>query len=173
LSPYVPRRRQCAHTATLGVGPTQERVSVVRLRQAYALAGTSPTYFRVLSVSRRGFDRWAGSGGLFACRQQSRQLGDVRRNSPRLIALAARTNFSSPGKTARIKPSAGLDPLRSSLETGHPCSRSFFLALGLCSRHKKAPPLHPADTCHRDHPRSNFGEPQIQLKVLRLLRPQA
>ena len=29
-------------------------------RQAYALAGTSPTYLRVLSVSR-GFDRWARS----------------------------------------------------------------------------------------------------------------
>jgi hypothetical protein len=34
-------------------------------RQAYALAGTAPTYFRVLSVSR-GFDRWAGSGGRAA-----------------------------------------------------------------------------------------------------------
>ena len=32
LSPYVPSGYAGAHTATLGVGPTQERVSVVRLR---------------------------------------------------------------------------------------------------------------------------------------------
>jgi hypothetical protein len=28
-----------------------------------------------------------------------------------------------------------------------------FAAPGLCTRHKKVPPLHPASTCHQDHPR--------------------
>ena len=60
--PYVPRAaRPCVHTATLGVGPPpRSGTPWSDCRQAYALAGTSPTYLRVLSVSR-GFDRWARS----------------------------------------------------------------------------------------------------------------
>jgi hypothetical protein len=69
LSPYVPRGHASTHTAALGVvGPTQERLPARSgapawsdCGQAHALAGTSPTYFRVLSVSR-GFDCWPGSG---------------------------------------------------------------------------------------------------------------
>ena len=83
----------------------------------------------------------------------ARQLRPVGRNPSNLIALATRSTFSSQGKTARTKPSAGLGPLRSSSEPDHPCIRSFFAALGLCTRHKKVPPQHLASTCHQDHPR--------------------
>jgi len=58
--------------------------------------------------------------------------------------------FSSPGKTAMTKPSAALHPLRTSSEPDR-CSRSFYATLGLCTRHKKVPPLHPASTCLQDH----------------------
>jgi hypothetical protein len=64
--------------------------------------------------------------------QQPRQLHHVGRNPP--CVLATRTNFSSPGKTARTEPSARLDPLQSSSEPDHPCSRSFFAALGLATQ---------------------------------------
>jgi hypothetical protein len=40
-----------------------------------------------------------------------------------------------------------------SSEPDHPCNSSFFATLGLCTRHKKVPPLHPADMCQQDHPR--------------------
>src|SRR5215471_1420722 len=82
--------------------------------------------------------------------QQLRQLRNIRRNPPR--PHCAGNAFSSPGKTARTKPSARLDPLRTSSELDR-CSRSFFAALGLCTRHKKVPPLHPASTYPQDHPR--------------------
>jgi hypothetical protein len=62
--PYVPRGSLEMHTGTLGVGPTQSASPWSDCGQAYALAGTSPTYFRVLSASR-GFDRWAGSGETY------------------------------------------------------------------------------------------------------------
>jgi ABC-type uncharacterized transport system substrate-binding protein len=57
--------------------------------------------------------------------------------------------FSSQEKTATTKPSAGSRLLRSSSEPDRCCmySRSFFAALGLCTRHKKMPPLHPAGMC--------------------------
>lgn len=58
------------------------------------------------------------------------------RLKPRSAALAARTTFSSRAKTARTKCSVQLDPLRSSSETDHPHSRSFFAALGSCTRHR-------------------------------------
>src|SRR5215471_11503525 len=73
------------------------------------------------------------------------------RYSPRSVLIAQQRGLSSQEKTARTKPSDRLDPLRSSLETDR--RRSFFAALGLCTRHKKVPPLHPASTCLQDHPR--------------------
>src|SRR5205823_11429883 len=93
-----------------------------------------------LLMESYGFRNTFGNLAMFAA---------IRRASS--LLRATRTAFSSQGKTARTKPSARLDRLRSSLETDHPRRRSFFAALGLCSRHKKVPPPHPADMCHRDH----------------------
>src|SRR5215469_8638973 len=64
--------------------------------------------------------------------------------------------FSSREKTATTEPSAGPDLLRSSSEPDRCCtysSHSFFAALGLCTRHEKVPPLHPAGLCQSGHPR--------------------
>src|SRR6516225_541393 len=93
--------------------------------------------------------------------------------------MLAAISFSSQGKTARAKPSAQLDLLPSSSETDHHCSRSVFAALGSCPRHKKVPPLHPADVTrmvldpilsvyrkgiswHRMFPAANKNEPQAR-----------
>ena len=71
--------------------------------------------------------------------------------------LGSEDYFSSPGKTARTKPS-GCDPLRSSSEPDHPCSRSLFAALGLCARHKKVPLLHPASRCQPNNSPTKCGK---------------
>src|SRR5215471_8412576 len=70
--------------------------------------------------------------------------------------FAAQGLFSSREKTATTEPSAGPDLLRSSSEPDRCCtysSCSFFAALGLCTRHEKVPPLHPAGLCQSGHPR--------------------
>src|SRR5215472_14816509 len=61
-------------------------------------------------------------------------------------------NFIGQERMARTKLSAGLRPLSSSSEPDR-CSRYFFAALGLCTRHTKVPLLHPARIPHQDHSR--------------------
>src|SRR6516164_997475 len=110
-------------------------------------------FFSISETVLSGSHIASSSARVSACLelpQQLRQLGDIRRDPPRLHC--AGNAFSSPGKTAKTKPSARLDPLRTSSELDR-CSRSFFAALGLCTRHKKVPPLHPASTYPQDHPR--------------------
>jgi hypothetical protein len=52
--PYVARGSLEMHTATLGVGPTQSASPWSDCGQAYALAGTSPTYSRVRAADLIG-----------------------------------------------------------------------------------------------------------------------
>ena len=100
------------------------------------------------------FSMWSGCG-LMAGIKSFAATPAAWRCWPRSAAPSLRWQwhaFSSPGKTAMTKPSAPLDPLRTSSE---PDRRSRFCVatLGLCSRHKNVRPLHPAGPRHQDRPR--------------------
>src|SRR5215471_9602035 len=90
-----------------------------------------------------------GSDGAVTAKQ-------INRDGVMTVAVGGHLRlFSSQEKTATTKPYAGPHLLRSSSEQDRcsMCSCSFFAALGLCTRHKKVPPPHPAGLCQQGHPR--------------------